>query len=301
MGLGNGGFGRGWKASRGDKTIRHGKPQQQVIKRSQQSKQPNVPAPVIHHTSSGPIIPPDQLKPIFIPSEYYIRAGTTMFNVVILSADPSNLKACLKGLFLNEPDMVGHVIVVDDGARKGDVAEVPGIVWVPGKKPFVFARNSNLGIRQAAPNDVILLNDDAILKTRHGFTLLAQAARQRPNMGLCSAGIAGHVGNPHQKVQGAKGVRQEKRKLAFVCIYIPRAVISELGELDERFVGYGYDDDDYCTRATRTGLSLGIFDECVVEHGSIPSTFRAKKNYPKLMNNNRRLYQEKWHDTPPMA
>ncbi len=301
MGLGKGGFGRGWKASRGDKTIRHGKPQQQVIKRSQQSKQPNVPAPVIHHTSSGPIIPPDQLKPIFIPSEYYIRAGTTMFNVVILSADPSNLKACLKGLFLNEPDMVGHVIVVDDGARKGDVAEVPGIVWVPGKKPFVFARNSNLGIRQAAPNDVILLNDDAILKTRHGFTLLAQAARQRPNMGLCSAGIAGHVGNSHQKVQGAKGVRQEKRKLAFVCIYIPRAVISELGELDERFVGYGYDDDDYCTRATRTGLSLGIFDECVVEHGSIPSTFRARKDYPKLMTDNRRRYQEKWHSAPPMA
>jgi GT2 family glycosyltransferase len=199
----------------------------------------------------------------------------------------------LIGVFKNEPDFVGRVIVVDDGARRG-LGDLPGVIWVPGKKPFVFARNANIGISMAGSNDVILLNDDAILMTPGGFTLLEQAARQRPNMGLCSAGIYGHVGNENQKVRGFSGVRFEEKRLAFVCVLIPGGIIQEIGSLDERFIGYGYEDDDYCLRVTRAGFSLGVFDGCVVEHDSVPSTFRARRDYPKLITENRLRYEEKW-------
>ena len=41
-------------------------------------------------------------------------------------------------------------------------------------KPFVFARNVNLGIEAAGDADVILMNDDATqLRTPYGFTFWA--------------------------------------------------------------------------------------------------------------------------------
>jgi hypothetical protein len=303
-----GSFGRPWGPRKpGDPLIKPIQKTQKAIIRNTKS---SVPAKVIRHTRAGERVENDPAPtirytptqefrkayppPVLIPAQYNVALGTVKFKVIILSAEAANLKACLQGLFICEPDLMDRVIVVDDGAKK-DLEDLPGVIWVAGKKPFVFSRNVNLGIRAADGDDVILLNDDGILKTPGGFTLLAQACRERPNMGVCSAGILGHVGNHNQNTQGVDGVRQELKKLAFVCVYIPRAVIDEIGYLDERFVGYGYEDDDFCTRAFRGGFSLGIFDRCMVEHASIPSTFRAKPDYAQLITDNRLRYEKKWY------
>lgn len=255
---------------------------------------PSVPADAVLHEQGGPSVPAPQLgKAVFLPQQFEANLDYQRFSVVILSATPSNLKASLGGIFKNEPSLLGRVIVVDDGASKG-LEDLPGVVWVKGKKPFIFSRNSNIGIEKAAPNDIILLNDDAVLQTPNGFSLLSQACRQRPNLGICAAGVVGHVGNLNQVTRGSSGVRKEFAKLAFVCVYIPNAVIQEVGPLDERFVGYGYEDDDYCTRVARAGFDMGVFDGCIVEHESVPSSFRAKTDYPKLITENRLRYEEKW-------
>lgn len=276
-----GAFGRGWGNERRNKK-KTSKTIKKLPRPSRKSRK-----------AAGVLRTPRRLAPDQIPKEYSVPLGARDFNVVILSASPSNLKACLKGVFQNEPNLMEKVVVVDDGAKEG-LEDIPGVIWVPGIKPFVFARNANVGIKRAAPHDVILLNDDAILQTPGGFTLMEQVARERPSMGICSGGVLGHVGNPNQEAQKSGGVRRELKKLAFVCVYITRAVLSEIGELDERFVGYGYEDDDYCTRVTQAGMSLGVFDGCVVEHALVPSTFRAKPDYAKLITDNRKRYEEKW-------
>jgi len=304
------GFGKDWRTSHRKRvgTAKPGQANANII-RPMTNRTPSVPAKAVRHEpgpsvqapavlydSNGPALPPPQLGPaVFIPAVQGDERPPGQFSVVILSASPANLKASLRGLFMNEPGMMGRVIVVDDGAKKG-FEDLPGVVWVDGQKPFVFARNSNIGIRKAGQHDVILLNDDAVLQTPGGFTLLEQACRLRPGLGICSAGIMGHVGNPNQVSQGTPGVRLELQKLAFVCVYIPRSVIHEIGMLDERFVGYGYEDDDYCTRVSRAGLSMGVFDGCFVEHESVPSTFRAKPDYAQLITENRLRYEEKWRD-----
>jgi GT2 family glycosyltransferase len=62
------------------------------------------------------------------------------------------------------------------------------------------------------------------------------------------------------------------------------------------FVGYGFEDNDYCLRVRKGGLKLMIYDGCVVEHGTQPgsSTFRTKPDINALMDHNRKLYKEKW-------
>jgi GT2 family glycosyltransferase len=166
--------------------------------------------------------------------------------------------------------------------------------WVPGIRPFVFSRNINLGIREAG-TDVVLLNDDARLLTPRGLTHLANEVTRHPALGLCSPGILGVVGNPNQLATGRSELRVEQTMLAFVCIYIPRSTYQHVGPLDERFTGYGFDDNDYCARVLAAGLRLAVWDGCIVDHsGEIGSTFRTRPDIGALFALNQRRFRDKW-------
>jgi GT2 family glycosyltransferase len=216
------------------------------------------------------------------------------FTAVIPSANPANLISCVRSLLAAEPELSPQeIIVVDDGARAGAEASLPAVHWITGITPFIFARNSNLGITMAG-RDVVLMNDDANLITPRGFSLLAEETLRRAEIGVCSAGVRGAVGNPKQIAAAVPSFRYEPRTIAFVCVFLPWRTYSTLGPLDERFVGYGFEDNDYCKRVTDAGLKIGIWDGCVVEHATHPSVFRTRPNIMALFEQNRQLYRSKW-------
>jgi len=215
------------------------------------------------------------------------------FHVVIPSADPQNCARCVESVFRNEPGIPpGHVVVVDDGARPGCVLE--GIDWREGPKPFIFARNVNLGV-QWASTDVVLLNDDAVLETPNGLMELCAQARTSSSLGVLSAAVRGSVGNKNQLWHGAHGIRPEARTLAFICVYIKESVFQAVGLLDERYSGYGYEDDDFCYRILRAGMTLGICEGCVVDHSRPDaSIFRRRPDLQRLERENRAIFERKW-------
>lgn len=249
-------------------------------------------APKLKPSSSGLPVPP----PVVTIAPRRPTPSQAPFQVVILSANPVNLSSCLDAILANEPDTpAGGVIVVDDGARKGCETEFGGVEWLRGIKPFVFARNANLGL-QWAGGDVILLNDDALLTTRDGFKRLSQAARARQDLGVLSAGVQGEVGNPNQVFHGGPAlVRDEPIKLSFICVYIKAETIARIGLLDERFIDYGWEDNDFCLRCLKAGLRLGVFDGCVVDHSRHEaSSYRTKADIGQLITNNRLRFEDKW-------
>src|ERR1035441_10671726 len=86
------------------------------------------------------------------------------FSIVIPSRKAENLVPCVQAVLKCEPDLdPSRIIVIDDGARPDAEGALPGVTWIAGVKPFIFARNVNLGI-VSVDHDVILLNDDALLK-----------------------------------------------------------------------------------------------------------------------------------------
>ncbi len=221
------------------------------------------------------------------------------FSIVIPSARAENLIPCVKSILAMEPAISpDRIIVVDDGARAFAEPQLPGVKWVTGAKPFCFSRNINLGIKEA-PGDVIIMNDDAQLLTKFGMASMSYAVRSAAGVGVCSAAISGFVGNSNQKPVAPAGLRQDPRMVAFICVYIPRAVLESVGTLDERFVGYGFDDDDYCRRVMDAKLRVMIYDGCVVLHGEKKgtSTFRTKPEIHELFTQNRKLFEEKWGKT----
>ena len=213
--------------------------------------------------------------------------------VVIPSKTDMNLRACAAHVRRQEPSR--RVIVVDDG-----LSDYPKDVCVlQGGKPFCFAANCNLGVATALENPscggVILLNDDALLKTPNGFSVLVQEWAHHPECGVVSA-TCNRIGNPNQKPWQLPKFRYESTVLAFVCVFIPRSTFEQVGLLDERFTAYGCEDNDYCRRVLNAGMKLGITEGCTVDHQSLPSSFRSDKNKPRLLLEGRRIFQEKWGD-----
>lgn len=214
------------------------------------------------------------------------------FHIVIPSALGSNLERCVSSILQNEPDLhPDQILVVDDGARKTYDTSLPQPTWLEGVKPFIFSRNVNIGIR-AAGTDVIVLNDDARLKTPKGFSFLSEFVHPRSDIGICSAAIDGYVGNAEQKPIQA-GFRTHHKVVAFICVYIPQIVYQVIGPLDERFTAYGGDDMDYCDRVLKAGLLLGIHDGCVVDHEENLSTFRSKPDAFNLFQEGMKIYEQK--------
>jgi GT2 family glycosyltransferase len=208
--------------------------------------------------------------------------------VVILSRNIENLEQCVAAVRLHQPGI--RIVVVDDGLD-ADRLEALRVDSIAGVKPFVFARNANIGIRRAS-DDVVLLNDDALLQTHFGFEIMALAVNQDSEIGIVGA-TCNNVGNRAQWPQG-RGLRIEPRMICFVCAYIPLATQRKVGLLDERFVYYGFDDDDYCLRVRRAGLKIGIHDGCYVDHGSLTSSYRGGPGAPGSLAGNDAIFREKW-------
>lgn len=193
--------------------------------------------------------------------------------VVIPSRTTSNLRACLDAVYEHDPST--QQIIVDDGIDPIELHDSTRIVQ--GVKPFCFSRNVNLGILAAGTDDVVVLNDDALLTTRGGFTAMRRMSVEYPEYGVISAS-ANNVGNPNQFRRNRSSepiVREEPRMVCFVCVIIPRRTIERVGLMDERYVDYGLEDDDYCLQVRRAGLRIGIFDGCFVDHARLTSTFRS--------------------------
>lgn len=224
-----------------------------------------------------------------------------MFSVVIPSRNTRNLSACIAAL--HDCDPGHHTVIIDDGIGLNPWPEIlDGTDIIRGEKPFVFARNANIGLRRAfelGSEAAILLNDDTRLLTADGFGMLAKLSLESGEAGakaVIAPSLTGSVGNQNQVHVPGQRLRKEPRMLCFVAVCITAKAWAEVGPLDERYSDYGMDDDDWCWTARSKGYQLYVWDGCVVEHGKLESTFRPG-NTGRSFAANHELFKQKWgHD-----
>lgn len=238
------------------------------------------------------------------------RAGkdeALSYSIVILSRNIDNLTKCVAALRW-AGDMARVIVVWDEICSHEDADAVSNalqgchplvfpIELHAGSKPFCFARNANIGIRAATTDDVLLLNDDALLETESGF---ANMAEQWPSFGVLSARVRGPA-NPIHDVLGIRTISDDISRVSsstfvpFVAVLIRRWLIDRIGLLDERFTPGSYEDNDYCRRAHESNSLVGVYNGTVVNHETLPHTFRPEGK-PQLydLNANRARFNEKW-------
>jgi GT2 family glycosyltransferase len=193
--------------------------------------------------------------------------------VIIPSKTASNLAASIPAVRELEPE--ARIIIVDDSVNWYEFEKLQGSAAmhfkaIAGAQPFVFSRNINKGIREAGDSDVVLLNDDAILKSHGGFSLMQKSARQHAEYGIIGA-VTDLTGQPEQRPRvrcctscgssdtrfkydnmanfrawgcnkcgeefGGPNPLREVEHIAFVCVLIPARTRAALEELSIRPYG----------------------------------------------------------------
>ena len=231
------------------------------------------------------------------------------YSVVICSRNIGNLTKCVGQI--RAMGETCRLIVVDDGIvfpdNDCDLPRVyPEFTLASGSKPFVYARNCNIGIRAADADDVVLMNDDALLRTPIGFGVLRHQFEHHPDFGaICPSFTPGSVGTLNLVWSGRPSLAEEKVMLVFACVYIPRSTIDRVGLLDERFAvnaggpgprGYGLEDDDYSLRIRQSHMKLGVYDGVLVDHvpqsTGLKSTFRHDPEHPHDVRAHEELFRK---------
>ena len=199
------------------------------------------------------------------------------YTVIILSKSAENIIPCLTALRKNEPFC--RVVIIDGGIGQQGIDQVrffDPVTVLPGIKPFNFSRNCNIGISTAVKyhDHAILLNDDALLESRDGFTILHSAMRSNPEFGVICA-TTDATDQPLQKRRIHNGLR-EVPWADFVCVIIPASTIRRVGYFfEEGFsLEYGWEARDYCERVKAAKLKVGVHDACFVSHSTLRPSYR---------------------------
>lgn len=183
-----------------------------------------------------------------------------------------------------------EIILIDDASPNDSVAHLrekldPDIVFLPQQQNLGFAAANNLGMRRALADGcdwVMLLNNDTVCApdmlenllrdTPPGAASCPKMLFMDPPDEIWFAGGAldrrtmtvEHLGG---HCQDGPDFAQKKQVsfITFCCVLLPRAVIEQVGFLDETLFMY-CEDVDYCLRLTDAGVPLWFLPAARLRH-----------------------------------
>lgn len=215
--------------------------------------------------------------------------------------------ACLESIERSEVGSAGHCIVGDNGLTVNLTDRFPGItvVQVP-SDPFIHMRALNAMVGAAGPeDDIVVMGDDSAIVSKGWMSECRSLLTQwPPDIGMMNFVHEGYYGFGDYTSWLASIEKMFTRSLPFRSIWalpllgslIPRAMINEFGPFDERYVGYGYDDIDWCVRLLHGGKQIGIVRSVEISHAGGASYSSQKLGHsrdPELMVN-KILFNLKW-------
>jgi len=264
------------------------------------------------------------------------RGESTLAIVVLNYRTPDLVIECLESLRGEiQPGIV--CVVVDNDSGDGSADRIEEFIarsgcgdWAKVLRSAVnggFAAGNNLGIRAVSARNYVLLNSDTIVRPGAMAELL-RALAENPEAGMIGPGLEGRDGrieqsgfrfpHPVSELVRAAGtglvtrllsryevplppseVPVEVDWLAFACVAIRRAVIDQVGLLDEGFFMY-YEDIDYCRKVRAAGWKILYWPSARVVHlmggsSNITSSDPTRRRPPRYLYEARTRYFSKHH------
>lgn len=179
-------------------------------------------------------------------------------SIVIPAYRPvSLLEGCLKGIADNTNLSDTEIIVVCNGSDIESAQLVVSLgepfklVWC--RDAIGFTKATNMGLKLATGDYVVIMNTDAHLLNYHDkdvwLNRLTEPLKD-PNVGISGLGIMW---------------TQFGMFLPFFCTAIRRSLFDEIGLLDERFSPGYYEDADFCYRAKKYGYNIVQVDNIRID------------------------------------
>lgn len=227
------------------------------------------------------------------------------------------LELCLQSIFERTHYPNYEVIVVDNGSdepvveylRKLEASE-PRLRVIFNGANLGFAKANNIGI--AAADDAehfVLLNDDTIVTT--GWLSKLVDYLRNPEVGLVGP-VTNWAGNEARIEPGYSdvadlesfaqsyttehaGEHMDIAVAALFCTAFSRALIDDIGVLDERYAIGMFEDDDFSKRVRQAGRRVVCAEDIYVHHWGRASFEQLDQDeYNRIFEENRQKYEDKW-------
>jgi GT2 family glycosyltransferase/glycosyltransferase involved in cell wall biosynthesis len=232
-----------------------------------------------------------------------VPKGTTIVIPVHDAFDHAS--ACIDSVLRHTDLGEARVLLIDDASRDPRIGELlacaartPGVRMLRNDENLGYTRTANRGLREAAEDDVVLLNSDTIVtpqwleglrSTAYGQWDIGTVTAMSDNAGAFSFP---QEGRPNPRDAGvcaddqAAAIVQATAGLAPVdvptgsgfCMYIRRAMVAQIGSFDEEAFPRGYgEENDLCMRAMKAGWRNVVATRSFVYHARSAS-FGADKD-----------------------
>jgi GT2 family glycosyltransferase len=223
----------------------------------------------------------------------------------------NHTRACLESLAHHTPER-HEIIVVDNGSSDGTISFLrsqASVRFIQNDTNRGFPAAANQGLRAAAGERILLLNNDVIV-TPGWLKRMLDVFDRFSDVGLvgpCSNEVSGaqRVCIAYNTLEDLNrfassradqyhGVYEDVPRLVGFCLLLRREVMDRVGLLDERFGIGNFEDDDYCRRSILAGFRAVIARDSFVHHVGSATFKAAGTDYAGLLERNRQLYLEKW-------
>jgi GT2 family glycosyltransferase len=239
-------------------------------------------------------------------------------SVVILTHDNLTFtKLCLESVIANTECENLEIVVVDNGSKDGTpnylrefAAGARNVRVLLNVENRGFAVGNNQGLAIAGGEVLVLLNNDTIVSP--GWLTSLVAHLDDPSVGAVGP-VTNRIGNEAQiatsyRTYGellefaARHTDQHRDEafevpmLVMFCFAMRRDVFERIGNLDERFAGAMFEDDDYAMRIREAGLRLLCAEDAFIHHFGEASIGHWAKTteYGERFHANRTRWEEKW-------
>jgi hypothetical protein len=232
--------------------------------------------------------------------------------------------AALASLLAN--DYASHrVIVLDNASVDGSVEAIrstyPQVEIIELSQNLGYAGNNNMGIQAALDQGadwVFVLNEDTVLAP-DCVTRLIEIGRDNPRIGILGPMVYHH--DEPDVIQSAGGKMDEYWQtwhlaqneldqgqydqphavewISGCAIMVRRAVIEQVGGLDERFFYY-WEETEWCLRAREQGWKILHVPQAKLWHKGVQRSYKPGPNVTYYNTRNRFLMLSK-HRAPIMA
>lgn len=257
----------------------------------------------------------------YSPAERKDQPARPLASIIILAFNQmADTVQCLESIAAHT-SLPHEIIFVDNGSNDGTPeflrrwqAAHSHVTVVRNSTNRGFAAGNNQALSLAQGENIVLLNNDTVVTPGWLEGMLAVLA-QDPTAGLVgpmSNRVSGaqQVPNPgyaslselpafaEKWTQSHQGQILEVPRLVGFCLLARRAVIEQIGGLDERFGSGNFEDDDFCIRARLAGFRLHVARSVFIHHTGSQTFQGAGLDYRAAMLRNWDLFKAKWRLDP---
>lgn len=239
-------------------------------------------------------------------------------SIVILTYNNLNLtKNCIESIRKYTKKGKYELIVVDNNSNDDTIEylkEQDDLICIFNEENRGFAGGCNQGMKIAAGDNILLLNNDTIV-TPNWLDNMTTALYSEDSIGAVGP-ITNYCSNYQQVFLPVnpdmdndeffknynisdKNKWEERLRLIGFCLLIKKEVINKIGYLDELFALGNYEDDDYCLRIRKIGYRLLLCKDTFIFHVGSASFSKLKlERFNKILEENRQKFINKWDIDP---